>query len=272
MASHSHRWKNDKKSTGDHARGPHHLTYQELMDRKSRGLCFRCVEYYTSVSKSLRLLILEDGETMDEHGEISAIEGDERKETEVFDCNMVSLMVSPMVSLVNNTMSLHGLIGDVPIAILIDSGASHNFISPYVISALGLSCDYHRKFLVRLGDGHQISTVGKCEAFPLQLAEITFSTEAHILELGGVDLILGLSWLRSLGKVLMDWQVMTMSFLWDGKQVQLQALKSQGTKLLNGANVSLHSTSQFSIISNSHWIVEGCLWNLQLGMSIAQGS
>ena len=46
--------------------------------------------------------------------------------------------------------------------------------------------------------------------------------DAYVLKLGSVDVVLGVAWLRTLGKVVMDWGEMTMSFLHKGSSVELK--------------------------------------------------
>lgn len=55
-----------------------------------------------------------------------------------------------------------GSINGVSLMVLIDSGTSHNFIAPSVVSALSLRVDESQKLGVRLGDGHRVWTKGKC--------------------------------------------------------------------------------------------------------------
>lgn len=44
----------------------------------------------------------------------------------------------------------------------------------------------------------------------------------YLFELGGVDVILGVDWLRTLGEVRVDWGRMRMVFLKEGHEIVLQ--------------------------------------------------
>lgn len=88
---------------------------------------------------------------------------------------------------------------------MIDSGASHNFIAPQVAATLDLEIDYKRKLAVRLANGHLVFTKGKYPRIPLQIGEISTTVGAYILELGEIDIILGIEWLQTLGKVTMNY-------------------------------------------------------------------
>ncbi|MCI06538.1 RNA-directed DNA polymerase (Reverse transcriptase), partial [Trifolium medium] len=75
----------EKKRGGPRDRGFTHLPYQELMDRKQKGLCFKCGGPYHPMhqcpNKQLRVLIMEDEEDESEAG-IMAVEVDETNEEE----------------------------------------------------------------------------------------------------------------------------------------------------------------------------------------------
>lgn len=123
----------------------------------------------------------------------------------------------------SRTMKLTGVIAGIPLVVLVDTGASHNFISPSVVSVLGLGVDNSNFIGVKLGDGHRILTQGKCPEIKVQLGAMEIEVEAYIMELGGIDLILGVVWLETLGKVMMDWRDMSMSFIRNGKEIKLSS-------------------------------------------------
>lgn len=53
--------------------------------------------------------------------------------------------------------------------------------------------------------------------------------DALVLELGGMDMVLGVAWLSTLGNVIMDWKAMTMQFSYENELVKLQG---QGSKVV----------------------------------------
>jgi hypothetical protein len=46
----------------------------------------------------------------------------------------------------------------------------------------------------------------------------------HILELGAYDAVLGMDWLKSCGKMTVDWTLKSMEFHHNGKQILLQGM------------------------------------------------
>ncbi|CAJ2661882.1 unnamed protein product [Trifolium pratense] len=121
-------------------------------------------------------------------------------------------------------MKLEGKLQNIGVMVLVDSGASHNFISSKLATALELPITQMaaRKRKIKLGDGHKVLSQGVCEGVKVNLGSIEVSVDALVLDLGGLDVILGVSWLCTLGQVMMDWKTLTMQFWSDGKSITLQ--------------------------------------------------
>ncbi|ESW33878.1 hypothetical protein PHAVU_001G106100 [Phaseolus vulgaris] len=71
-----------------------HLPYSKLMNKKARGMCFKCGEHYHPLhhceEKQLHLLVIGDDEIVNE-GEIIAIEVKEEENSYTLDCGFMSL-------------------------------------------------------------------------------------------------------------------------------------------------------------------------------------
>lgn len=108
------------------------------------------------------------------------------------------------------TMKLCGKLGIHTMVIMVDSGASHNFVSTQLVEALGLMVEPTSPFFVRLGDGHRLKSSGVCRKMRLDLGTMEVTGEFYIFPLSGVDVILGVAWLETLGEVKVDWGKLTM--------------------------------------------------------------
>lgn len=57
-----------RRVVADKSRGIRHICYPELMERRAKGLCFRCGDKFHPLhqcsEKQLRLLMLDDNETL----------------------------------------------------------------------------------------------------------------------------------------------------------------------------------------------------------------
>lgn len=104
------------------------------------------------------------------------------------------------------TMKLEGRLMGIHVQTLVDSGASHCFIDSKVATTLGMVVEKNAVLGVKLGDGHRVTTVGKCRNLEIQLGNFTIQINAYVLELGDLDVVLGASWMRMFGKVTFDWQ------------------------------------------------------------------
>ncbi|XP_047939435.1 uncharacterized protein K02A2.6-like [Salvia hispanica] len=102
----------------------------------------------------------------------------------------------------SKSLSIVGTIGSLEVSILIDTGASHDFLHPRVAEKLQLPLSPITPF--RVG---------------LLSSWIYMSFAAY-----GSDLILGMEWLESLGKVTHDYPERTMEFIKDGTPVLLRGI------------------------------------------------
>ena len=85
--------------------------------------------------------------------------------------------------------------------VLLDYGASHNFISNNLIGRCGLQTMATPSYVVEVGDGRKIDCQGKCADFILEIQGLQIRQEFFTFEIGGPDIVLGLEWLASLGEV-----------------------------------------------------------------------
>ena len=116
-----------------------------------------------------------------------------------------------------NTMKLQGEVKGSIALVLIDSGASHNFISAKLVSKLGLPIESTPLYNVRLGDDHKKGASGCCQGVKVKLGNYRFEETFFLFELGGVDMILGVAWLATLGEVKVNWKTLTMNFCINGQ-------------------------------------------------------
>jgi len=109
-------------------------------------------------------------------------------------------------------MKMHGEIRGTKVLILIDSGVSHNFISTDLVKELTLDMEDTPAYSVKLGDGFRRGTRGCCKEVIVKLEKHIIKERFYLFELEGVDVILGITWLASLGDVKVNWRTLTMTF------------------------------------------------------------
>ncbi|XP_071739339.1 uncharacterized protein [Rutidosis leptorrhynchoides] len=208
-----------------------HLSKTDWEDYRRRGLCYRCGQKYTPQHKcvegQLRVLLLADGEELNDEGEIRCIE---QEEEEIIDgeCQALEFCgLSDESSSNLRTIKLMGELQGLPALILIDSGASHNFISTKLVTALSLETISIGPLKIRLGDGNRILVTEQCKDTSLKFGDFNCVVDALVYDLGPLDFILGIAWLGRLGDVVFNWQTQVVRFWDNGHQVQLASILSQ---------------------------------------------
>jgi hypothetical protein len=112
-----------------------------------------------------------------------------------------------------NTMSLIGWIGSHKIIVLVDNGSTHNFLdSSSVGKKLKVSISREQRIKVKVTNGEEVVSEGKCMQIEVQLQKFCFTTDAYMIMLAGCDMVLGIQWLVSLGSIIWNFKVLTMEF------------------------------------------------------------
>ncbi|XP_057416454.1 uncharacterized protein LOC130711034 [Lotus japonicus] len=204
-------------------RGVRHLPYQELLDRRQKGLCFKCGGKFHPLhqcpDRQLRTMLLEDGE---EDGSDAEAAGDSENPDAAAIDGELSIMKLGAEPLQAHTMKLQGTLQGVPILILVDSGATHNFISKQVAEAMGWTVQATPEMRILLGDGSKVMASGRCEQVGIEIGDYKTAVDTILFDLDGIDLVLGVTWLASLGDMLVNWGKQTMKFQQEGTWVFLQ--------------------------------------------------
>ncbi|KAL0546676.1 hypothetical protein IC582_016588 [Cucumis melo] len=178
----------------------------EFQARKEKGLCFRCNVKYSAdhkcKMKELRELkmfvVIKEGE-----------------EYEIIEENTIEEKTLAV-------LQVKGKLQGREVFILIDCGATHNFISEKLVKSLQLPIKETADYGVILGSKTARQGKGVCEDVEIQLMNWTVKKEFLPLELGGVDVVLGMQCLHSLGVTVVDWKNLTLTFSSEGKQISVK--------------------------------------------------
>lgn len=119
------------------------------------------------------------------------------------------------------------------VMVLIDSGYTHNFISQEMVKKLNFNPTIIEPFSVRVANGEQMSCKETYRKIPIQVQGITLIANLFSLPLEGIDVVLGIQWLESLGQVTTDYGAGTMEFSWEDGRVVLKAGASEPIREVN---------------------------------------
>lgn len=219
----------DKKKSGPRDRSFTHLSYNELMERKQKGLCFKCGGPFHPMhqcpDKQLRVLVLEEDEEGEPEGKLLAVEVDDEEEGDGEMCMMEFFHLGHSRP---QSIKLMGVIKEVPVVVLVDSGATHNFISQQLVHKMNWAVVDTPCMSIKLGDGSYSKTKGTCEGLEVDVGDVHLEIDAQLFDLGGVDMVLGIEWLRTLGDMIVNWNKQTMSFWHNKKWVTVKGMDTQG--------------------------------------------
>ena len=201
----------------------------EFRARLDKGLCFRCNEKYSPghrckmrEKRELMLFILNEEESGGEEVKMEETE-------EVMELNQLVVAETTEIELKTltgltskGTMKLKGHVKGREVVILVDSGATNNFIHEAVAMEGGLNIEPGTQFGVTIGDGTRCKGKGICRKVELRLKEMTVITDFLVVELGNIDVILGMQWLDTTGTMKVHWPSLTMTFWAKDKQIVLR--------------------------------------------------
>ncbi|XP_010462823.1 PREDICTED: uncharacterized protein LOC104743438 [Camelina sativa] len=213
---------NDKLTHKVEQRPRRHNTNAELNEKRKKEIYFRCdgpwSKEHKCPNRELRVLTVFNGfevEVLDENRE------EEVCMEQVGECMALSFqsfrgVYGPA------TTKVRGMMGKDSIVIMLDSCATHNFISPAAAKKLKLKCKEDPNLNVTLGTGILVNGLGVCEKVTFSVQNLEFTTNFIVLELGQIDVILGVYWLRTLGDCRVNWEKNEMSFIHKGQMVSIK--------------------------------------------------
>jgi hypothetical protein len=130
-------------------------------------------------AKELRVLIVDDVENDEDEERILAVEAGEEEDEKG---EMSILNLHHIAHETHHTMKFQGTIRGVEVLILVDSGATHNFISQKLIHQMDWPTEPTAQLNVKLGNGFQISTQGVCRGLEICIGGLKINPEMHLFE------------------------------------------------------------------------------------------
>lgn len=174
-----------------------HLTDNQIAEKKRLGLCFTCDDKWSRQhwcpNRHLKVLTVVNGIEM-KIVDQSLVEMEE--EEEAFESTLMSLSFNSFVRISSpTTTKVTGKINKNRVVVMLDSGATHSFISPSTVMRNKLLATVNPNLNVVLGTGISVQGSGVCRNVKVMLPSMTFTADFIVLELGNAYIILGVQWL-----------------------------------------------------------------------------
>ncbi|KAH9782770.1 hypothetical protein KPL71_009054 [Citrus sinensis] len=186
------------------------LTPAELREIREKRLCYNCDKKYhaTHRCRSKFLLLMGTDDEDDEPSDDTFIH-EQPEEVVTADISSLNALTGQ-----SNPRSLRvlGILASYQFQGLIDSGSTHNFLKPPLAERLGLSVQAITPFRVYIGNGDFLTCRFLCPKVPINMQGHEFLLDFFLLPIEGPDVVLGIQWLQSLGRISMDYSEMTMEF------------------------------------------------------------
>jgi hypothetical protein len=129
-------------------------------------------------------------------------------------------------------LNIEGYIKNKKVIVLIDYGSTHNFVHCKLAKALNCFIYPVSEFQVMIENGGTINCLRKFHKINLTTREYVMNSPIISIPMGGVDVVLGVQWLQSLGIVDFNFQDIFMKFSLEGNEFELRGIIGKPSKVL----------------------------------------
>ncbi|XP_042032197.1 uncharacterized protein LOC121778871 [Salvia splendens] len=226
---------------------PIRVSNAEKSERSRKGLCWHCPEKYAPGHVCATKLLCYVGDEDDE-------EPGQGLECPPQDEDLITEDISHLHSLTGGKRSVPfqvlGELGVTKVRILIDTGSTHNFLHSRFAEHLQLQLSRIRPFRVYVGNDASLICSHISRQTKLSMQGTEFLTDLHILDVHAWDVILGMDWLESLGRISADFVGKTLEFRRGDKSIILQG------RVPSPQQISLQSLALLASFSADHEFYE----------------
>lgn len=196
------------------------LSAAERAERSKLNLCWWCPEKWVPGHSCKGRFLVYMGEDMDSDDELEdGLDGQAESPVISADLSHIYALDGRQRE---DDIELRGVIGDLPVRILVDTGSSHNFLHPHVAEKLALPLRQIRPFRVYVGNGASLLCTHACFQTRVVIQKHVFLIDLHVLPVHGPEVILGRIWLKQMRRVTSDYVEGTLEFLRNGRKVCLK--------------------------------------------------
>jgi len=111
-----------------------------------------------------------------------------------------------------HTFRMRGGVQGHRVTMLVDGGASHNFIDASLVEWKGITTEAFEGFSVIILGENTLNCTRYVPQMTLSLGNYTITNEFFMVKVPNTNVVLGVQWLYSLGKYSTNYQTMEMEF------------------------------------------------------------
>jgi hypothetical protein len=115
-----------------------------------------------------------------------------------------------------NTFRMRGVLQGQRVSVLIDGGASHNFIDAALLKRRHIPTVEFEGFNVEVAGGSTMPYNRYIPGMKLTLGRHELVHDVYVMDLPDTNIILGVQWLSTLGTITTNYKTMEMSFVEEG--------------------------------------------------------
>eukprot|EP00253_Pinus_taeda_P002639 PITA_02639 len=208
------------------------------VERKKDGKCWKCGDKYHPGDKCATQKLYNSEAKQEEESSEDSSDEEENEENEnpspESEDEIPRISIAAITRIAQpQTLKLKGYIKKQSVIVMVDSGSTDNFVDVYLAKRLNIFAYPVADLKVMVADGKQIDGVGKCHKVKLQLSDYAMESSFYTVPLGGVDVVLGVQWLRSLGTCSANHIKQFIKFKWDGRKYQLFGFQAPPTQVIS---------------------------------------
>lgn len=106
---------------------------------------------------------------------------------------------------------------------MLENGSSDNVLKPCIINCLKLPIQSSDRFQVIVGNGNTLATERYIDDLLVHVKGYSLCLPVYLLAITRVDLVLGASWLKTLGPHIVDYDSFSIKFYVQDKFITLKA-------------------------------------------------
>ncbi|KAK4276253.1 hypothetical protein QN277_019221 [Acacia crassicarpa] len=192
------------------------LSPEDEAEHRAKNLCFYCHEQFSrnhSCPQRHRMR-LQFMELVEESETSPIVEVAPDMEDEY--APLISLHAINGVN-TNDSMRIQGNVGKKVIQVLIDNGSTHDFMDYDFAVKMGWKNTEPPLAAVQVAGGQKLQVFGVWHGFRWKMQGLDFVCDIRIIKLNTFDIVLGLTWLKTIKSALWDYEKLSMQFWYRGK-------------------------------------------------------